>query len=177
MSPSARNVFRLFVAVYPPTEIARELVAALSRLELPAYRAVPAQQVHMTLQFIGDTPAPPLDKTTESVERSPDGVMGFDLQPRLLIRLPERGRSRLIAAEADRPAGLMEIQRRLAGRLARKARRNPSDRFRPHFTLCRCSFFFKYQCLPGPVAAASSTKNSRKLIFPPLESPLCGEFC
>ena len=137
MSPSARNVFRLFVAVYPPTEIARELVAALSRLELPAYRAVPAQQVHMTLQFIGDTPAPQLDQTTETVERSTDGVKGFDLQPRLLIRLPERGRSRLIAAEADRPAGLMEIQRRLAGRLARKARRNPSDRFRPHFTLCR----------------------------------------
>ena len=137
MPPSARNVFRLFVAVHPPTEIVRELVAALSRLELPDYRAVPVEQVHITLQFIGDTPAPQLNETTESVRRSTEGVKGFDLQPRLLIRLPERGRARLIAAEADRPPGLMEIQRRLAGRLARSARRNPSDRFRPHLTLCR----------------------------------------
>jgi 2'-5' RNA ligase len=137
MPPSARNAFRLFVAVYPPLEIARALLAALGRLDLPDYRPVPLEQVHMTLQFIGDTPAPQLDETTESVRRSTGGVKGFDLQPRLLIKLPERGRARLIAAEADRPPGLMEIQRRLAGRLARSARRNPSDRFRPHLTLCR----------------------------------------
>ncbi|MHC4306955.1 MAG: RNA 2',3'-cyclic phosphodiesterase, partial [Planctomycetota bacterium] len=128
---------RLFVAIYPPTEIARELVAALSRLDLPDYRPVPVEQVHMTLQFIGDTPAPQLAQTTETVGRSTGGVKGFDLEPRLLIKLPERGRARLIAAEADRPAELMGIQRRLAARLARSARRDPSDRFRPHLTLCR----------------------------------------
>ena len=112
MAPAARNMFRLFVAIYPPTEIARELVAALSRLDLPDYRPVPVEQVHMTLQFIGDTPAPQLDQTTETVGRSTGGVKGFDLEPRLLIKLPERGRARLIAAEADRPAGLMEIPQR-----------------------------------------------------------------
>jgi 2'-5' RNA ligase len=130
-------MFRLFVAIYPPTDIARDLGAALNRLELPDFRLVPVEQVHLTLQFIGDTPAPQMDETTETVRRSTEGVKGFDLQLRLLIRLPERGRARLIAAEADRPPGLMEIQRRLAARLARNPRRNPSDRFRPHLTLCR----------------------------------------
>jgi 2'-5' RNA ligase len=64
-------------------------------------------------------------------------VQRFELCPSLLIKLPQRGAARLIAAEADRPPALMEIQRRLATRLARSARRNPSDRFRPHMTLCR----------------------------------------
>jgi 2'-5' RNA ligase len=137
MSPSARNTFRLFVAIYPPVEIARALLAALGRLELPDHRLVPVEQVHMTLQFIGDTPAPELDRTTETVRRSTGGVKGFDLEPRLLIKLPQRGPARLIAAEADGPAELMEIQRRLVTRLARSARRNPSNRFRPHLTLCR----------------------------------------
>ena len=116
MAPSARNMFRLFVAIYPPTEIARELVAALSRLDLPDYRPVPVEQVHMTLQFIGDTPAPQLDQTKETVLRSTGGVKCFDLQPRLLIKLPERGPARLIAAEATRPPGLVEVHRRLAAR-------------------------------------------------------------
>jgi 2'-5' RNA ligase len=137
MSPSARNTFRLFVAVYPPVETARALLEALRRLELPNHRLVPVEQVHMTLHFIGDTPAPQLEKTKETVRLSTGGVKEFDLTPQRLITLPERGRARLVAAEADRPAGLMEIQRRLAVRLARSARRNASDRFRPHLTLCR----------------------------------------
>jgi 2'-5' RNA ligase len=137
MTPSARNTFRLFVAIYPPVEVARALVELLRRLELPPHRVVPLEQVHVTLQFIGDTPAAQIDEVKESVERSTAGVRRFDLRPSLLIKLPQRGTARLIAAEADRPPELMEIQRRLATRLARSARRNPSDRFRPHMTLCR----------------------------------------
>ncbi|MHC4217018.1 MAG: RNA 2',3'-cyclic phosphodiesterase [Planctomycetota bacterium] len=137
MSPSARNTFRLFVAIYPPLEVAQALLAALRQVELPDHRLVPVAQVHMTLHFIGDTPAPQMEETTETVGRATGGVDGFDLVPQCLITLPQRGRARLVAAEADRPAGLMEIQRRLALRLARDARRNPSDRFRPHLTLCR----------------------------------------
>jgi 2'-5' RNA ligase len=137
MTPPARNTFRLFVAIYPPVDVARALVERLRHLELPAHRVVPHEQVHVTLQFIGDTPAARIDEVKESVKRSTAGVQRFDLRPSLLIRLPQRGAARLIAAEADRPPALMEIQRRLATRLARSARRNPSDRFRPHMTLCR----------------------------------------
>jgi 2'-5' RNA ligase len=137
MTPSARNTFRLFVAIYPPLEIARALVEDLRRLDLPPHRVVPLEQIHVTLQFLGDTPAPQVEQTKESVDRSTAGVKDFDLRPALLIRLPQRGAARLIAAEADRPPALMEIQRRLATRLARSARGNPSDRFRPHLTLCR----------------------------------------
>ncbi|HZW08489.1 MAG TPA: RNA 2',3'-cyclic phosphodiesterase [Phycisphaerales bacterium] len=128
---------RLFVAAYPPAEHAEAMLAALRRLPLSRHREVAAAHVHMTLQFIGERSARELDGVLESVERSCSGIGAFSLMPRELITLPERGAPRLVAAETDAPAGLLEVHSRLAHRLAREPRRNASDRFRPHLTLCR----------------------------------------
>ncbi|UCD74498.1 MAG: RNA 2',3'-cyclic phosphodiesterase [Phycisphaerales bacterium] len=138
MSKPTANL-RLFVGVYPPREIAERLVAGLHRLKLPPHRFTPLPQVHMTLQFIGDTPSRQLDATIESVQRATGGLSGFSLTPLRLITLPNRrgAAARLVAAETDAPPTLLELQRRLAGRLARNARKRPGDRFLPHLTLCR----------------------------------------
>lgn len=128
---------RLFAAVYPTTAAAAAMLAALRTLDLARHREVPAPQVHMTLQFIGERAARELDSITESVERSCSGVGPFSLTPIALITLPERGQPRLIAAETDAPPALLEIHRRLAQRLAKEPRRDAADRFRPHLTLCR----------------------------------------
>lgn len=128
---------RLFVAIYPPPEIVAEALEWLSAFRLPPHRLTPADQVHLTLQFIGDVTPGRLDETIESVERSAAGLDAFTLQLTRLLRLPERGPARLIAAEADQPVSLMEMQRRLAHRLARNPRENSGDRFLPHFTLAR----------------------------------------
>ena len=45
----------------------------------------------------------------------------------------------MIAMETDAPAGLLELHRRLAMRLARSPRAKTGDRFLPHLTLCRFS--------------------------------------
>ena len=128
---------RLFVAIYPPAEVAEALLASVREHELDDHRMTPAEQVHLTLQFIGERGKKELDDVIESVERSASGIGAFELTPLRLITLPERGRPRLIAAETDAPAGLMELQRRLAQRLARSPRGKPGDRFTPHLTLCR----------------------------------------
>jgi len=128
---------RLFVAIYPPEEVAERLVEALEALDLPMHRRTPREQIHMTLQFVGDTPVKDLDRVIESVARSTRGLGAFDLAPRRLMSLPERGRLRLVAAETDDPADMLEMQRRLATRLARRPRHKPGDRFLPHLTLCR----------------------------------------
>ncbi len=130
---------RLFVAAYPPQEIARSLAERVSALALPARARVGAiEQTHMTLQFIGDTPANQMDAVRESVERAAAGLPAFVLTLRELIALPERGPKRLVAAETDAPPTLLEIQRRLVQRLARTVReRGSGERFRPHMTLCR----------------------------------------
>ncbi len=126
---------RLFVAVYPPDETVRVLRCAVSRLALGAGRDTHAEQVHLTLLFIGDRAPCELAAVAESVERSCAGFGAFWLTPRRLITLPERGRPRLVAAETDAPAPLLEIRRRLARRLARNSRE--AERFRPHLTLLR----------------------------------------
>lgn len=128
---------RLFVALYPPQEVAEQLLAGLAEFDLPPHRLVHPEQVHLTLQFIGNTPPNKLDELTESIARSVKGLEPFDLRLMHLITLPQRGHARLIAAEANQPADMMEIQRRLAQRLSTKPRRRPGDRFLPHFTVAR----------------------------------------
>jgi 2'-5' RNA ligase len=134
-SPEAR--LRLFVAVYPPVEVAARLLELLGRVELARHRVTPVEQVHLTVQFVGPTPVRDLDEVKESVARSVSGIATFELRVVRLMSVPPRGRVRLVAAELDQPWGLMEIQRRLATRLARHVRERAGDRFLPHMTLCR----------------------------------------
>ena len=134
MSKPSANL-RLFVAIYPPLDIAKSLLDALKHYSLPEHKLAPIEQVHMTVQFIGDTPARELDATIESVTRATAGVSAFNLRPQSLISLPERGPARLIAAQTNPAPALMEMHRRLVTRLARQPREH--ERFRPHLTLCR----------------------------------------
>lgn len=132
-----QSKLRLFVGIYPPHEICRLMLGALDELDLPAHRRTPPEQMHMTLQFIGDVLRKNLNATIESIERASSGLNTFELSTQSLIRLPKRGPARLIAMETDCPATLSELQRRLAARLAGKPRLRAGDRFRPHLTLCR----------------------------------------
>lgn len=133
MAPAS---LRLFVALYPTHEVTRALLRAAERLELPPRRAVAPGLVHMTIQFIGDTPARDVDEVTESVLRSVAGLKAFALTAQRLMTLPERGPARLIAAETERDPTLLELKQRLATRLARRVKPEGRD-FRPHITLAR----------------------------------------
>ncbi len=131
----ASELLRLFVAVYPPRDVAERLLASLRGLDLPAHRPCAPEQVHLTLQFIGDSPERELPGVIESVERACAGAAPLALLPRRVATLPERGPARLVAAMLEAPPVLFEVQRRLAQRLARRP--GGRDRFMPHATLCR----------------------------------------
>jgi 2'-5' RNA ligase len=152
MSKPASDL-RLFVAAYPSHESARSMAKALERLKLPPHKPTPREQIHLTLQFIGDVPQRELDETIESVQRAASGLEPFTLTPQRLITLPERGPARLIAAESDAPATLMELQRRLAVRLARNIREKDDRPFRPHLTLCRFRSPARGVTMDQPLAA------------------------
>jgi len=141
---------RLFVALYPDPEQAHAMLRAMRTLEPASHRATRPGQVHCTLLFLGERLAKDLDAVAESVERSASGVGPFDLTPTRLITLPERGRPRLVALETDAPPGVLEIHKRLVGRLASNPRDRKSQRFLPHFTLCR----FTHRARPRRVDAA-----------------------
>lgn len=151
--PSARNrrrddPLRLFVAAYPPADIASAMLGACRALELPAHRLVPPEQVHLTLHFVGDTPAAELDEVEESVRRSVAGLEPFFMRVVGVRRLPERGPARLVAAEAQSHPTLNEIHRRLVHRLALKPRGR--ERFLPHFTLARFAGGGAHAAVGGP---------------------------
>ncbi len=127
---------------------------SLRKMDLPDHRAIALEQVHLTIQFIGDTPASDLDSVIESVERSCAGLSAFQLAPIRLVSLPERGPARLVAMETDAPASLREMHRRLVMRLARAVRSNLDDRFLPHFTLCRFRRSARMERIEQPIELA-----------------------
>ncbi|MBT8486508.1 MAG: RNA 2',3'-cyclic phosphodiesterase [Phycisphaerales bacterium] len=135
------GVLRLFIAVYPPPAIAaacRDLVACLATDHaLPPHRLTPVEQVHLTVQFIGDTPVRELDRVRESLVRSASGLAGWTLTPGCLRVLPTPDRPRLLAVETDCPAALAELKRRLVTRFARRTRRGRDHAFVPHLTVLR----------------------------------------
>ena len=138
--PSASSVVRLFVASYPPVETAARLLSELKALNLPPHRPVPQEQMHLTIQFIGNVAHGRLEETAESVQRAAKGIERFRLTALRLITLPRAGDReppRLVAAETDAPPPLLELHQRLVRRFARKTRRDAADRFTPHLTLCR----------------------------------------
>lgn len=139
-----RAGWRLFVAARPSPQVVRALFELLPPLNLPEHRPTPADQVHLTLQFIGDTPENDVPEVVESIERSAAGLAPFDLRVERLITIPhpppgKKGRMapRLLAAATDAPPTLLELQRRLATRLARRPRERAGDSFLPHLTICR----------------------------------------
>ncbi len=150
VSSSHSSIVRLFVALHPPAAVVERLLGRLATLELPEHRVVAREQVHMTLQFIGEVRASHVDEIAESVERSAAGIERFEVTPLMLATLPERGTPRLVAAMTDAPAGLVEIHRRLVHRLAHHVRARSKERFTPHLTLCR----FAHGVTPERVAKA-----------------------
>lgn len=161
--------WRLFAALYPPTETAHALLAALEGLGSPGFpgastcRAVSPTQIHLTLQFIGDTPERDLPRTLESVGRSCGGIGAFALTPLRLVTFPldegdrrTREPPRLIAAMTDAPPGLLELQRRLAHRLARSVRDRARDRFTPHMTLARFAQGSRAERVDAPLSGSAA---------------------
>ena len=151
------KTIRLFVGLYPPIDAAQSMLALLDSVQLAPHRLTSPQQVHLTVQFIGDRKVDELNSIWESVLRSAAGIESFELQPLRVITLPQRGRARLVAIETDAPPGLLQLHHRLVTRLSRHAREKSDDRFRPHFTLCRFRREAVVDRIDQPVDAPSLT--------------------
>ncbi|MGQ0629110.1 MAG: RNA 2',3'-cyclic phosphodiesterase [Phycisphaerales bacterium] len=128
---------RLFAAIYPERPLAEALLALLPGLGLPEHRVSPIDQVHLTLAYIGETPAKEVRTIEESVQKGCAGIRPFELEITGLSTIPvppDRAPARLLAAMTTAPSGLLELQKRLASRLVRGA---SGSGFVPHLTLCR----------------------------------------
>ncbi|GJQ29302.1 MAG: RNA 2',3'-cyclic phosphodiesterase [Phycisphaerae bacterium] len=127
---------RLFIALYPPPEVAERLLARAVARNVPGARWVQPDHVHLTVHFLGETDDRDLPRVSESVERAVAGLEPFTLSITGLISLPAHGSPRLIAARCDDNSTLTETHQRLVARLARPRRRS-GGRYLPHLTLAR----------------------------------------
>lgn len=129
---------RLFIAIYPPIDVAYALLDLLPRPRPPMVRLVPPEQIHLTLLFLGDRSDREQESVRESVKRATAGISPFQMRVSSLALLPNAQASRLVAATTDLPTGLAELQRRLSVRLAKRPR-TAQRAYTPHLTIARGS--------------------------------------
>jgi 2'-5' RNA ligase len=155
-----RPANRLFVGLDLPEAPRRALAAVGARLadELGG-RAVPADNLHVTLAFIGRAPDDAGPRLADAL-----GAACATLRPPLLLRLgpvvarPGRRAARLMAAEVhDEDGGVADLAARLTAGLARALERSPPERpLWPHVTLVR---------FRRPVRAAADISSNHERPF------------
>jgi 2'-5' RNA ligase len=128
---------RLFIAIALPPTLGAEAAAILPPA-LPGLRRVKAENLHVTLAFLGWTPDEQLDQVTSAALEAAASVAPFDVEFRGAGRFPERGRPRVVWLGI---AGGAENVRSLGAAVAqalRSRRLKFDDRpLSPHLTLAR----------------------------------------
>jgi 2'-5' RNA ligase len=124
---------RLFVAIDLPEQVKDDL--ALFAPELPVARWVPAEQLHLTLRFIGDVGP----QTFSTIKERVSGLLfqRFPLAMRGVGHFPPRKRPRVLWVGVDPCDSLMLLQQELEKALAETGLPPEERRFSPHITIAR----------------------------------------
>ncbi len=134
---------RLFVAVNFPPEIKQALGSFINDLRaMPAdVKWVGAQNLHLTVQFLGDTGEDLAPQVVEALKRSAVGVAPFYLTLGGVGVFPSRDRPRVFwAGVHGETAVLAELHRKVQKELGQLGFAPDQKRFSPHLTLARLRF-------------------------------------
>ena len=124
---------RLFVAIDIP-EALRMLLHTMGR-GIPGARPVPADQIHLTLRFIGEVDggaAKEIKEALTEVEASP-----FSLTVRGVGHFPPRRAPRVLWAGLDPCQELLFLRNRIERRIVACGLDPVSRKFSPHITIAR----------------------------------------
>ena len=152
---------RCFVALDLPESVRAVLVRAVDELRGPdaAVRWVAAENLHVTLKFLGDSSDEQVAEMTAAVESLPDEKLELVLSG--LGQFPPRGRPRVFWAGLE---GAIEAIARIARSLEHAARQCgfPRERrpFRAHVTLGRVKGGHGLRALEPLLATVGSTLDS-----------------
>ena len=144
---------RLFVALDLPWPL-RQRVAMLSGAGIPGARWVPPENYHLTLRFIGETPAcacrgdRPRAGGAEGAQLRVDAGRGGDVRQ-------GRGAARAVGGRASATRSLDHLQSKIETALQRIGLEPERRRFAPHVTLAR---------LDNRGGRASSRLSCRRII-------------
>jgi 2'-5' RNA ligase len=125
---------RAFLALPVPEPTLSALVAAQSGL--PVGRAVPEENLHLTLAFLGDAPEATLAELDEILSSAP--LPQAEVRFAGLGTFAEIDRGLIFAAVEPAPA-LVTLQGKVAQAVRMAGVELPRRRFRPHVTLTRAN--------------------------------------
>lgn len=144
MDPTPPRARRLFVALDPPDAVRRRIAALEAELERSAGHAgreirwLPAENVHLTLQFLGAVPEPRVVEVAAAVAAAAAAGLPLALEVRGAGGFPNARRPRVVwlGLGGDVPA-LAAIVQDLGRRLAPLGFPPEERPFSPHLTVGR----------------------------------------
>lgn len=138
MATGERAPARLFFGLVVPEPARLALAAAGRRLESAGWRGAPADSLHITLRFLGDTPWALVPDLAAAGAATARGKGAFDVHLGRVVGLPDGRRARVAAAAVDAGAEpLGRLAEALAHRLVPLGFGPEGRPFRPHLTLAR----------------------------------------
>ncbi|NJN16069.1 MAG: RNA 2',3'-cyclic phosphodiesterase [Oscillochloris sp.] len=130
-------MLRLFIALEPPPPLRDELAAVQSRFDpLLPLRRVAADGIHLTLQFLGDTPANQVAPLRQALARLPQDPIRLRLDRLGVFPNPRRPQVLWVGLAGDLAVLQARRQQVIAatGALGFQAERQA---FKPHLTIAR----------------------------------------
>jgi len=132
---------RAFIAVSLSEEIIQGLSRTVAdlRARLPngGVRWVAAQNIHLTLKFLGDTPAAAVDRLAKGLQAAVASQPPFEIHVGGWGAFPSPRRARVVWVGLSAPAGLGALQRSVEAELARQGFPPEERPFSPHLTIGR----------------------------------------
>ena len=142
MSSDSMNPIRSFIAIELPISIQKQLGEIIAQLKesIPgAVRWVPAQNIHLTLKFLGDVSPANMEILMNMLRAEASRQASFSITIGELSAFPSPRRPRVLWIGGSAPPQLIALAR-LVEAETRKLGYTPESRpFSPHLTLGRVS--------------------------------------
>ena len=131
---------RAFIAVELPLEIRQNVQHATSNLRRDTgslIRWVAAENMHLTLKFLGDIPSANVEALTQMIHAQADSFNCFDIHLTGIGSFPSPKRPRVIYIGIHAPAALEAFQRQIESAARRLGYTAEERAFAPHLTIGR----------------------------------------
>jgi 2'-5' RNA ligase len=158
---------RTFIAVDTAPEIRHGAARLMSRLRLSAgdVKWVAANNLHWTLQFLGDVDELEIPAVCDAVATAVRDIESFDVQARGAGAFPSADRPRTLWLGAGQGADAMiALQRAIERPLKKLGYRGEDRRFVPHLTLGRAGRHGQPQSLAAELAALADFDAGAMLV-------------
>jgi len=135
------SLLRVFIAIELPASVRDAIYKQTSALRQSLgggyIRWVPAQNMHLTLKFLGDTAASHLDFLRQTLSREAALHPPFEMQIGGFGCFPNQRTPRVLWAAVHAPSELTSLQRGIEAGAARLGYKPEARPFSPHLTIGR----------------------------------------